>query len=66
MLHGVVDGSGKVQELSTYPLDPVDLLGIEGWAFVDVFHLLILTIVGWIEDLWAMMGFGGSWVLTLL
>ena len=50
MLHGVVDGSGKVQELSTYLLDPVDLLGIEGWAFVDVFHLLMLTIVEGIED----------------
>ena len=66
MLHGVVGGSGEVQELSTYILDPVDPLGIEGWAFVDVFHLLLLTIVGGIEYFWAMMGFGGSWVLKLL
>ena len=66
MLHSVVDGSGEVQELSTYLLDTVDMLGIEGWAFIDVFHLLLLTIVGGIEDFWAMMGFGGIWVLKLL
>ena len=66
MLHGVVYGSSEVQELSTYLLGNVDLLGIEGWDFVDVFHLLMFTIVGGIEDFWDMMGFGGSWVLKFL
>ena len=62
MLHGVVDGSGEVKELSTYLLDPVDLLGIEGWDFVGVFHFLMLTIFGGVEDFWAMICFGGIWV----
>ena len=66
MLHGVVDGFGEVQELSTYLLGPVDLLVIEVWDFVDVFHLLLLNIVVGIEDFWAMMGYGESWVLKLL
>ena len=66
MLHGVVDGSVEVQEISTYLLGPIDLLVIEVWDFVDVFHLLLLPIVGGVEDFWAMMDFGGSWVLKLL
>ena len=66
MLHGAVYGSGEVQKLSTYLLDPVDLLGIEGWDFVDVFHLLLLTTVGGIEYFWALMGFIMSCVLKFL